>query len=807
MKSTKSGELKTSDILIVRDLPKVFPEDLSRLPPQRQIEFRIDLVPGATMITKSPYRSAPSEMQDFLRKDHEVHLKLVLEQLKKEKLFAKFSKCDFGYNKYIFSSMWLIEMIAKPHTTLTHNNQKYEWGVKQEEAFQTLKDKLCNAPILSLPDGSKDFVVYCDASTQIFGCVLMQRGKTWRHYLYGMKNVIYTDHKSLQYIFDQKELNMCQIRWIELFSDYDCEIRYHPRKSSIKDKFLAAQNEASKEENTPTEMLSGLDQQMKKKEDRGMYFTDRILVPLVGDVRKMIMDEVHTMKYLIHPGADKMYYDLRDMYWWPCIERDVATYVMRETSDKVVLIKERLKEARDCQKSYADNWRKPLEFEVGDRVLLKMSPWKGTVRFRKKHKLALRYVGPFEILERIGEHSEVKEVKMRDNVMFSHVLDMLVVKLKDHIWALFFCIPELDLETGGLKIIKNDADVHALYDLAEKHVISKVMFTEMYCHKDEGFEHCPPLNDDEVGKDYLVPRSCDFDNKCMNNASKILESMNNGVEGIIQSVEGIIQSVEGMNDATNCVSIDKEVLARQNKLDKGKRPMTYDGIVTSKKRKNVRRGNGVSIRENDNHVLSNNESESEDNVDEYAHMYFNSESDESDKSFVCLIDDKEGPTKAEEDTCNYVDIADVDDIGLGLTLLVRKHEKYIEALFNEIKRKETIKDLSKGKQRAFKKFPSSNAEKIVCKWRCYGKMLKGEASFQGNAKNFALNEGDVSFQDHYGYLRSYAKALADLNEVSTVKVASVVVTVKDQENWSWFLDLVADDLKLPNGNGLTIMSD
>ncbi|GJZ81062.1 pentatricopeptide repeat-containing protein [Tanacetum coccineum] len=550
-------------------------------------------------------------------------------------------------------------------------------------------------------------------------------------------------------------------------------------------------------------MLSGLDQQMEKKEDGGMYFTDRILVPLVGDVRKMIMDEVHTMKYLIHPGADKMYHDLRDMYWWSCIERDVATY-------------ERLKEARDCQKSYADNWRKLLEFEVGDRVLLKMSPWKGTVRFRKKGKLALRYVGPFEILERIGEHSEVKEVKMR------------VVKLKDHIWALFFCIPELDLETGGLKIIKNDADVHALYDLAKKQVSllksrpfindmkGKVIFTEMYCHEDEGFEHCPPLNDDEVGKDYLVPRSCDFDNKCMNNASKILESMNNNVEGIIQSVEGIIQSVEGMNDATNCVSIDEEVLARQNKLDKGKRPMTYDGIVTSKKRKNVHRGNDVSIRENDNHVLSNSESESEDNVDEYAHMYFNSESDESDKSFVCLsngedevieltkiriqfkniadeVDDKEGPTKAEEDTCNDVDIADVDDNDVGLTLLVRKHEKYIKALFNEIKR---------------------------------------------NAKNFALNEGDVAFQDHYGYLRSYAKALADSNEVSTVKVGVTVnpdektyfdrfyvcfkglkegwkmgcqriiaLDVEDQENWSWFLDLVADDLKLPNGNGLTIMSD
>ncbi|GJR85354.1 putative reverse transcriptase domain-containing protein [Tanacetum coccineum] len=102
--------------------------------------------------------------------------------------------------------------------------------------------------------------------------------KTWRHYLYGTKSVIYMDHKSLQHIFDQKELNMRQRKWIELFSDYDCEIRYHLGKanSSIKDKLLAVQNEASKEENTLVEMLRGLDQQMEKIEDGGMYFMDRI---------------------------------------------------------------------------------------------------------------------------------------------------------------------------------------------------------------------------------------------------------------------------------------------------------------------------------------------------------------------------------------------------------------------------------------------------------------------------------------------------------------------------------------------------
>ncbi|GJU98847.1 putative reverse transcriptase domain-containing protein, partial [Tanacetum coccineum] len=237
--------------------------------------------------------------------------------------------------------------IAKPLTSLTQKNQKYVWGVEQEEAFQTLKNNLCDAPILTLPDGVEDFMVYCDASNQGLGCVLMQRGKviayasrqlktheknytthdlelgavvfalkTWRHYLYGTKSVIYTDHKSLQHIFDQKELNMHQRRWIELFSDYECEIRYHPGKANagMREKIQAAQSEALKQENVIMENLHGLDQQIEKKEGESLYFMDRILVPLVRSVRTMIMDEAHRSKYSVHPRADKMYHNLRDMH-------------------------------------------------------------------------------------------------------------------------------------------------------------------------------------------------------------------------------------------------------------------------------------------------------------------------------------------------------------------------------------------------------------------------------------------------------------------------------------------------------------
>ncbi|GJR83911.1 putative reverse transcriptase domain-containing protein, partial [Tanacetum coccineum] len=139
--------------------------------------------------------------------------------------------------------------IAKPLTELTQKNKKYIWGENQESAFQLLK-KLYEAPILALPEGNEDFIVYYDASLQGLGAVLMQREKViayasrqlkpheenyttydlklgavvfalefWRHYLYGTKCTVFTDHKSLQHILDQKELNMRQRRWLELLTD------------------------------------------------------------------------------------------------------------------------------------------------------------------------------------------------------------------------------------------------------------------------------------------------------------------------------------------------------------------------------------------------------------------------------------------------------------------------------------------------------------------------------------------------------------------------------------------------------------
>ncbi|GKE17806.1 putative reverse transcriptase domain-containing protein [Tanacetum coccineum] len=149
-------------------------------------------------------------------------------------------------------------------TKLTQKNVKFDLSEKAEAAFQLLKQKLCSPPILALPEGSENFVVYCDASRKGLGAILMQREKViayasrqlkiheknytthdldlgavvftlkiWRHYLYGTKCVVFTYHKSLQHILDQKELNMRQHRWLELLSDYDCDIRYHPGKVNV----------------------------------------------------------------------------------------------------------------------------------------------------------------------------------------------------------------------------------------------------------------------------------------------------------------------------------------------------------------------------------------------------------------------------------------------------------------------------------------------------------------------------------------------------------------------------------------------
>ncbi|GJS82887.1 putative reverse transcriptase domain-containing protein [Tanacetum coccineum] len=181
--------------------------------------------------------------------------------------------------------------------------------------------------------------------------------RLWRHYLYGTKCVVYTDHKSLQYILDQKELNMRQRRWIELLSDYDCEIRYHPGKANVvadalsrkerekplrvralvmtvhtdlPQRILNAQTEAMKKENVEAEKLGRLIKPIFEIRSDGIrYFDKRVWLPLYGGLRELIMHESHKSKYSIHPGSDKMYQDLKKLYWWPNMKAEIATYVSK----------------------------------------------------------------------------------------------------------------------------------------------------------------------------------------------------------------------------------------------------------------------------------------------------------------------------------------------------------------------------------------------------------------------------------------------------------------------------------------------
>nr|GEZ13497.1 retrotransposon protein, putative, Ty3-gypsy subclass [Tanacetum cinerariifolium] len=387
----KSNEKRLEDVPVIRDFPKVFPEELPGLPPLRQVEFRSDLVPGAAPVAHSSYRLAPSEMRElsvqlqellekgfirlsssprgalvlFVKKkdgsfrmcidyhelnkltditsyalkkktfqllhselvfiddilvyskdeeEHERHLKIVLELLKKEILYAKFSKCDF----------WL-----------DSKNKKYEWGKEEDEAFQTLKQKLCSAPILALPKGTKYFVVYCDVSLKGYGAVLTQIEKVTA-YASRQLRVHEENYTTHDLKLGAKVLNLRQRRWIELLSDYDCEIQYHPGKANV--------------------MADALSQKEIDKPLREALGTN--------------LD----MSTAYHPQTDGQ------------SERTI------QTLEDMVLLK----------KSYADRRSRPLEFEVSDMALLKVSPWKGVVRFREREKLSRRYIRPFKILARVG---------------------------------------------------------------------------------------------------------------------------------------------------------------------------------------------------------------------------------------------------------------------------------------------------------------------------------------------------------------------------------------------------------------------
>lgn len=297
--------------------------------------------------------------------------------------------------------------IARPLTQLLKKETKYEWTPACEHSFQELKKRLTSAPVLVLPDIRKDFEVFCDASRQGLGCVLMQEGrvvayasrqlkpheanypthdlelaavvhalKIWRHYLIGNRCEVFTDHKSLKYIFTQADLNLRQRRWLELIKDYDLGIHYHPGKTNVVADALSQKSYCHLlmvRENQPRlyeemrrlnleiveqgfvhalEVEPVVQKQIREKqfkdkdlleirdnvgqdkapgfsldEHEVLWFSKRLCVPNSQDIKDLLLKEAHESHYSIHPGSTKMYQDLKEKYWWVGMKREIAEYV------------------------------------------------------------------------------------------------------------------------------------------------------------------------------------------------------------------------------------------------------------------------------------------------------------------------------------------------------------------------------------------------------------------------------------------------------------------------------------------------
>ncbi|KAL0308948.1 UNVERIFIED_CONTAM: Transposon Ty3-G Gag-Pol polyprotein [Sesamum radiatum] len=252
------------EILVVRNFPEVFPNDLPGLPPNRKVDFTIETIPGVTPISIASYGIAPVELQELKKEIEELLEKgFIRPSISLWGAPVLFVKKKDGSMRLCVDYCQLNRVTVKNKYPLPRIDDLLD-QLKGATTFSKIDLRLTSTPILVLPSGSGGYVVYTDALKQGLGCVLMQNGKViaytshqlrtdelnyprhdlelaaivhalkiWRHYLFGEEFQIFTDHKSLKYILTQKELNLRQRRWIKLLKDYDCTIDYHPRKANV----------------------------------------------------------------------------------------------------------------------------------------------------------------------------------------------------------------------------------------------------------------------------------------------------------------------------------------------------------------------------------------------------------------------------------------------------------------------------------------------------------------------------------------------------------------------------------------------
>ncbi|GJR76964.1 putative reverse transcriptase domain-containing protein [Tanacetum coccineum] len=583
--------------------------------PLPRINVLFDQLQGSSVYSKIDLRSAYHQLR--------VHEKDIPKTAFRTRYrHYKFQVMPFGLTNAPAVFMDLMNRVCKPYLDMfvivfindilihSRNKEEHELSILSTNlgSYYTKEDVLALWLSRTDEDHEKNYTTHdLELRAVVFAL------KIWRHYLYGTWCTVFTDPKSLQHILDQKELNMRQRRWLELLSDYNCDICYHPGKANVvadalsrkewskhlrvralvmtirlnlPRQILEAQTEALKPENLTTEDVGGMLRQdltkerLKPSTNGTICLNNRSWLPCYGDLRTLVMHESHKSKYSIHLGLDKMYQDLKQLYWWPNMKANIATYVSKcltcakvkaehqkpsgllvqpeipewkwekitmdfvtklpktangydtiwvivdrltksahflpmrendpmekftslfwqalhkalgtrldmstayhpetdgqsertiqtledmlracvldfgnswdrhlplvefsynnsyhtsikaapfealygrkcrspvcwaevgdaqltgpaiihETTEKIVQIKSRIQAARDRQKSYANIRRKPMVFQVGDKVMLKVSPWKGVVRFGKRGKLNPRYVGPFKVIERV----------------------------------------------------------------------------------------------------------------------------------------------------------------------------------------------------------------------------------------------------------------------------------------------------------------------------------------------------------------------------------------------------------------------